>query len=125
MSSKIFSLVFFVVGLFLIVTTTKADLVAHYTFDANNANDSSGYNNHGTLYNGASIISDSGGEGKGPSFVLSLDGVNDYVATASGVYANAANGMTWSVWIKYEGAFATGAFVWTRGKITLVISPFI
>ena len=111
LSGKVFSFILFVVGLFLIVTTAKADLIAHYTFDANNANDSSGYNNNGTLYGGASIISDSGSEGKGPSLVLSLDGVNGYVATAAGVDANAANGMTWSVWFKYEGTFATGAFV--------------
>ena len=123
MSNKLFSFIFFVVGLFLIVTTAKADLVAHYTFDANDANDSSGYNNHGTLYGGASIISDSGGDGKGPSLVLNLDGVNDYVATAAGVDATATNGMTWSIWFKYEGTFATGPFVLDQRESNVGYQP--
>jgi hypothetical protein len=123
MSRKVFSFIFFVVGLFLIATTAKADLVAHYTFDANDANDSSGYNNNGTLYNGASIISDSGGDSKGPSLVLSLDGTNDYVATAAGVDATATNGMTWSVWFKYEGTFAAGAFVLDQRESSVGYQP--
>jgi hypothetical protein len=49
-------------------------LVAHLTFDDGTADDSSGYDNHGVLHNGAAAVDDPQ-RGK----VLSLDGVDDYV----------------------------------------------
>jgi Concanavalin A-like lectin/glucanases superfamily len=62
----------------LIITTnipaSPGALVARLTFDEGTADDSSGYDNHGTLVNGATIVAD-----PQRGWVASFDGVNDYV----------------------------------------------
>jgi hypothetical protein len=72
-------------------------MVARLTFDDSTANDSSGYNNHGTLVNGASIITDAQ-RGK----VLLLDGANDYVDLGNGASLNLSdnNQATLTAWVK-------------------------
>jgi hypothetical protein len=72
-------------------------MVARLTFDDNSANDSSGYGNHGTLINGASIVSDPQ-RGK----VLLLDGANDYVDLGNGASMNLSdnNQATVMGWVK-------------------------
>jgi hypothetical protein len=72
-------------------------LVARLTFDHDTASDSSGYGNHGTLLNGASIITDAT-RGK----VLLLDGVNDCVDLGNGASLNLSdnNQATVAAWVK-------------------------
>jgi len=72
-------------------------LVARLTFDDDTANDSSGYGNHGTVLNGASIVTDAT-RGK----VLSLDGTDDYVDLGNGASLNVSdsNQVTITAWVK-------------------------
>jgi len=72
-------------------------MVARLTFDDNTANDSSGYNNHGILINGAAIVTDAT-RGK----VLLLDGANDYVDLGNGASLNLSdnNQATITAWVK-------------------------
>lgn len=72
-------------------------MVARLAFDDNTANDSSGYGNHGTLVNGASVITDAQ-RGK----VLSLDGTDDYVDLGNGASLNLSdnNQVTITAWVK-------------------------
>src|SRR5262249_52821883 len=72
-------------------------LVAQLTFDDGTAQDSSGFGNHGTLVNGATIVND-------PQFgkVLSLDGVDGYVDLGNGTsldLSTTAQG-TIAAWVK-------------------------
>ena len=72
-------------------------LVARLTFDDDTANDSSGYSNHGTLMNGAAIVTDPQ-RGK----VVSLDGANDFVDLGNGASLNLSdnNQATIAAWVK-------------------------
>jgi Concanavalin A-like lectin/glucanases superfamily/Putative Ig domain len=72
-------------------------MVARLTFDDGTASDSSGFGNHGTLLNGASIITDAQ-RGK----VLSLDGVDAYVNLGNGASLNVSdnNQVTVAAWVK-------------------------
>jgi hypothetical protein len=69
-------------------------LVGHWTLD-NNAQDSSGNGNNGTLGGGATYVA----EGK-IGAALSLDGVDDYVDCGNGASLNITDTITLSVWIK-------------------------
>src|SRR5204862_253514 len=72
-------------------------LVAWLTFNDGTASDSSVYANHGTLMNGAAIVTDAT-RGK----VLSLDGVDDYVDLGNGGSLDLSdnNEATIAAWIK-------------------------
>jgi hypothetical protein len=78
-------------------SSAPTGMVARLTFDDGTAIDSSGYGNHGTLVNGASIATDAA-RGK----VLSLDGVNDYVDLGNGASLNLSdnNQATITAWVK-------------------------
>jgi len=79
------------------VVIEPGSLVAWLTFDDNTANDFSGYGNHGTLMNGASIIPDPQ-RGR----VLLLDGANDYVDLGNGASLDLSdnNQATIAAWVK-------------------------
>ncbi len=79
------------------VPDSPTGLVARLTFDDGTASDSSGYGNHGTLMNGAAIVTDAQ-RGK----VLSLDGVDDYVDLGNGASLNLSdnNQATITAWVK-------------------------
>jgi hypothetical protein len=87
-------------------------LVAWLTFDDDTANDSSAYSNHGTLLNGASIITDAQ-RGK----VLSLDGSNDYVDLGNGASLNLSdnNQATITAWVKMAVSKSHNSIV-TKGE---------
>jgi hypothetical protein len=72
-------------------------MVARLAFDDNTGNDSSGYGNHGSLMNGASVITDLQ-RGK----VLLLDGANDYVDLGNSASLNLSdnNQATVTAWVK-------------------------
>jgi hypothetical protein len=72
-------------------------LVAYLNFDDGTANDSSGYGNHGTLVNGAAIVTDAT-RGR----VLLLDGVDAYVNLGNGASLDLSDDdqATITAWIK-------------------------
>jgi len=76
---------------------TPDGLVAHLTFDDGTADDSSGYDNHGTMLNGATI-GDDPQRGK----VLWLDGTDDYVSLGNNpsLDLSAAGQATIAAWSK-------------------------
>lgn len=79
--------------------------IAHWKFDegsGTDANDSSGNDNHGSLYGDPCWVS-----GKIGDYALEFDGDGDYVK-ADSISADVGIGMTWSVWFKYE---TDGTFV--------------
>jgi len=80
-----------------LIVSTPDSLVARFTFDDSTANDSSGYGNHGTLFGGASVISDPQ-RGK----VLSLDGASGYVdlGNASSLDLSVSGQATIAAWVK-------------------------
>ena len=87
-------------------------LVARLTFDDDTANDSSGNTNHGTLVNGAAIVTDAQ-RGK----VLSLDGSNDYVDLGNGASLNLSdnNQATITAWVKMAVSKSHNSIV-TKGE---------
>ena len=87
-------------------------LVAHLTFDDGTADDSSGYDNHGDLQNGAVVIDDIE-RGK----VLSLDGVDDYVdlGTAASLELSTNGQATIAAWIKMAAGKNHNSIV-TKGE---------
>jgi hypothetical protein len=88
------------------VTPTEPDasgLVAHYEFDQN-ANDSSGNNNHGTLAgNPQWVTGEIGGS-------LQLDGRNDYVDCGNDPSLDMTGAITISAWIYPVGSGASSTF---------------
>ena len=80
--------------------TLTGIMVAHYTFDADDACDISGYGNNGTLVNGAYVVPDGGGELKSASPVLNVDGVDDYVTCGNNSSLNITGPITIAAWVK-------------------------
>ena len=76
------------------------ELVGHWKFDGD-ANDSSGNGKNATIYGSPTWVTGVIDQ------ALKFDGSGDY-AVATGVDANGAGGMTWSVWFNYD---ANGTFV--------------
>ena len=88
------------------VTPTEPDtfgLAAHYKFDQN-ANDSSGNNNHGTLSGNPQWVT---GEIGG---ALQFDGRNDYVDCGNDSSLNMTGAITISAWIYPAGSGASSTF---------------
>jgi hypothetical protein len=79
-----------------LIIASSNSLVARLPFDDGTANDASGCGNHGTLINGAAIVTDVT-RGK----VLSLDGTDDYVDLGNGGLLNLSddNQATIAAWI--------------------------
>jgi len=79
------------------LTTQESALVGYWKFDEGSgttANDSSGYGNNGTLYNGPTWTS---GEVGG---ALSFDGVDDYMDCGVADWFNSLLNVTISLWVK-------------------------
>jgi prepilin-type N-terminal cleavage/methylation domain-containing protein len=83
-----------------------ADIAGNWNFDEGSgttALDSSGYNNTGTIMNGAFYTSDTphkaAGQGAG-KYALSFDGTNDYVDCGNGTSLNITGPLTISAWAK-------------------------
>ncbi|MCO5069369.1 MAG: hypothetical protein M9910_11925 [Kiritimatiellae bacterium] len=74
------------------------NLVAYFPFDGN-ANDQSGYGNHGAV-NGATLCADRfGASGRAYQF----DGVNDWIETVNNVGAMLSPSVSVSLWVKQTG----------------------
>ena len=71
--------------------------VGEWTFDDSTARDSSGFENHGTLTNGASIVT---APNRGQ--VLFLEGVDDYVGIPDSPSLSPTTAMTISLWVKQD-----------------------
>jgi len=85
------------------LTTQESALVGYWKFDEGSgttANDSSGYGNNGTLYNGPTWTSGKVGG------ALSFDGVNDYVDCGNGASLNNISAITIEAWI-YQKSIST------------------
>ncbi len=82
----------------LLSTSLNSGLIAHLPLNGNGS-DVSGNNNNGTLLNGASGDIDRFGAANGS---VRLDGVNDYIDLADGVYFDGSP-FTVSVWLNKQG----------------------
>lgn len=69
------------------------DVVAYYSFDGN-ANDQSGYHNHGTVY-GAALTTDRFDQ---PNKAYSFDGVDDYILVPDSNSLDLTTEATFSIW---------------------------
>jgi len=77
----------------------SSGLVAHYTFDGN-ANDTSGFNNHG-IADGATLVADRYGK---PLSAYRFNGTNQRIIIPHQSYLNFPGGeMTISLWVKFNG----------------------
>ena len=73
----------------------NSNLIAYYPFNGN-ANDESGYGNHGTV-NGATLTSDRFGN---TDSAYSFDGSNDIITVAHNEILNCSDELSISVWVK-------------------------
>jgi hypothetical protein len=91
-------------------------LVAWYKFDGeNDFSDSSGNEIHGVPFGDAKTDFDDGGNGKNPSWVLTLDGDGDYVNCGSDPNFDITGSLTLACWIKIEDFDDTWQAIVTRG----------
>lgn len=90
------------------VTAPTSGLIAHYTFD-DTTNDSAG-SNHGTASGGPTYVA--GKIGKAMSF----DGVDDYVASVSGVSVPASGEFSLSLWMKNTGLTSGAVVAWGSNR---------
>lgn len=93
---RVMTMVVLGMGLLLITTSARADLVARYTFDDGTAADASGNANDGVIFGGVTSVDDAE-RGK----VLSFDGVNgSYIRVANSASLNAIAGqITIAMWL--------------------------
>jgi hypothetical protein len=87
------------------------DLVAYYPFSGN-ANDESGFNNHGTVY-GASLVSDRFGN---LNSAYQFDGINDYIEVQNSSTLNFQNSCTINFWMKVGDFFEREAYPLSHGN---------
>ncbi len=85
-------------------------LLAHYTFDDNTADDSSGFQNHGLLAGTAAIVSDAQ-RGK----VLSLDGAGGKVDLGNPAALNVTGAISVAAWVKLNTGMTGNHGVLQRG----------
>jgi prepilin-type N-terminal cleavage/methylation domain-containing protein len=77
------------------------DLAGEWIFDSQNVNDSSGNNNNGTLYGGASYSVDTPyGSNSSGRYSLSLDGTNGYADLGNAANLQFPGQFTYLAWIK-------------------------
>jgi hypothetical protein len=89
----------------------SGNLVAYYPFSGN-ANDVSGYNNHGTVY-GAMLVSD---RFDNPNSAYQFDGINDYIEVPNSPSLNFENSITVNFWIKVGEFFEREAYPLSHGN---------
>jgi len=97
----------------LINNLEPAQLIAHWNFDDDDANDSSGNEHHGTLMGDANIVNDPC-MGK----VLELDGDDDYVNCGQGTWADIQGKITVAAWIKVNEFDKSWQTVFAKGNST-------
>jgi hypothetical protein len=107
---------------FTLLNTTAQNLnqglIAHYPFDGN-ANDVSGYNNHGTV-SGATLTADRFGN---PNSAYYFDG-NDQIDIANAVILNPTTGISISAWYKSVSFMGSGfSAIFAKG-FTSHINPY-
>jgi prepilin-type N-terminal cleavage/methylation domain-containing protein len=83
-------------------------------------------NNNGTFYDGTVTTCSSSAcpqivNDKQMGSVLSFDGVNDYIQVDD-VYCNSLNGMTWSVWVKFNEI--KNCFILDQRELEIGYQPF-
>ena len=80
-------------------------LAGEWNFDGQNANDSSGNGNNGTINGGAVTTTTTPyGNGAAGQYAMSFDGINDYVSVLHSASISLSNTFTVSVWIKTNTA---------------------
>jgi hypothetical protein len=89
----------------------SGDLVAYYPFNGN-ANDESGFNNHGTV-NGATLVADRFGN---QNSAYQFDGINDYIEVSNSASLNFENSTTVNFWIKVGDFFEREAYPLSHGN---------
>ncbi|MCB1192610.1 MAG: DUF1554 domain-containing protein [Leptospiraceae bacterium] len=85
--------------------TGALGLVAHYTFDSSNANDSGPTANNGNLNGSPTLIADSKGT---PNAAYQLNGSGDYITASDAGYPIGNNPRTLCAWIKPDKLPAMG-----------------
>ena len=85
-------------------------LIAHYSFDGN-ANDSSGYKNHG-IVNGASLTDDRFGN---KNSAYSFDGTDDFIKIQHNDILNVSNNFSISFWVYRNSDNGTQTVI-TKGR---------
>ena len=89
----------------------SGDLVAYYPFSGN-ANDESGFDNHGTV-NGAALVADRFGN---QNSAYQFDGINDYIKVPNSESLNFENSITVNFWIKVGDFFEREAYPLSHGN---------
>jgi hypothetical protein len=95
------------------------DLVAYYPFSGN-ANDESGFNNHGTVF-GATLVSD---RFSNANSAYQFDGINDFIEVQNSSSLNFQSACTINFWMKVGEFFSREAYPlshnsWDRWKISV------
>ncbi len=89
----------------------SGDLVAYFPFNGN-ANDESGFENHGTV-NGAALVADRFGN---QNSAYQFDGINDYIKVPNSESLNFVNSITVNFWIKVGDFFEREAYPLSHGN---------
>ena len=114
-TSRLFTLL-----LFIGLVSADVTLVAYWKLDENTgiyANDSSGYNNNGTLFNAVNWTT---GKNYQTPYALKFDGVNQYVNISNSSSLNLTSGLTISTWINPSN-FASGQRVIQKSNYNFIL----
>jgi hypothetical protein len=87
------------------------DIVAFYPFNGN-ANDESGFNNHGTVY-GAVLVPD---RFDIPNSAYQFDGINDYIEVPNSTSLNFQSSCTINFWMNVDDFFQREAYPLSHGN---------
>jgi hypothetical protein len=93
------------------LTNQEDDPILYFPFDGN-ANDLSGYNNHGTV-SGATLTEDRFGN---LNSAYLFDGVNDYIIVGNNSILNFQNTISISFWMRIDEFFDTETFPISHGS---------
>ena len=96
----------------------SSGLVAHYTFDAGNANDSSGNGNNGSLVGGATFA-----PGQGGGQALSLNGTSAYVSIPDASSISLTGDISFALWVNPQNVSSYRTVLCKQAQSTHV-SPY-